>query len=240
MTYVEAVDFLSKNHAILDVLQSTTKEVVTPSPSPSQQVQLCDVCDDKRDTHDATHYCDDCGQFVCSSVASLHSKFNLSRHHKIVSAVEAKAKATVRGGGLCVCSEHENAYDYFDTRCHVLVCSDCVTGTHNGHTFQSLSAAFEENRQRIVCLIDRANAMTKRMREAEDDVARVCEELNTKRQQHSVAITDAFAKVCVCVCVYVCMCVCVYVCMCECVCVCVYMFLCVWVCVCECVSVRIF
>ena len=114
---------------------------------------------------------------MCTHMAKCHSKFSVSYRHKIVSAEEAKAKhtdRTVRGGGVCA-ERNENALDYFDTSCHFPVCSQCIhCVTHSGHTFQLLSDPVSVIQQRIVSIVERVNAVSLSLREAEDDVARVC------------------------------------------------------------------
>ncbi len=188
VTEAESCDTLPKNYAILDVITDNM-----PNPSPEADKPPMCVVYDTSDSHIASHYCVECTDYMCQSVASLHKRMRISRDHSIVSVdlVKRKPKETVRG----LCDAHSRPIEFFDTSCQHFVCGQCVLLTHNGHTLQALDEAAEVFRNRIGEFVDQLSAETQRMKLAEDVVIRVHEDLSSHRLQSEIDLTNSFAKV---------------------------------------------
>ncbi|CAG2246016.1 TRIM71 [Mytilus edulis] len=85
-------------------------------------------------------YCLDCEEYYCANCKLLHYRQKLSRTHQFQKATDLIPEGTSK------CNEHREELTLMCNTCGVLVCTSCVTGKHNGHTFSKFSGAIAQLR----------------------------------------------------------------------------------------------
>ncbi|XP_071141924.1 E3 ubiquitin-protein ligase TRIM71-like [Mytilus edulis] len=89
-----------------------------------------------------SQYCLDCEEYYCENCKLLHNRQKLSRTHQFKKASDLIPEAT------CKCNEHTEELTLICNTCGLLVCTSCVTGKHNGHSFSKLSEAIAQLRRK--------------------------------------------------------------------------------------------
>ncbi|XP_052086617.1 E3 ubiquitin-protein ligase TRIM71-like [Mytilus californianus] len=87
--------------------------------------KTCEVCV----SAPGSHYCIDCEEYYCENCKLLHNRQKLSRNHQFQKASDLIPE------GKSKCSEHKEELTLLCNTCNVPVCTSCVAGNHNGHTF---------------------------------------------------------------------------------------------------------
>ncbi|XP_063405975.1 E3 ubiquitin-protein ligase TRIM71-like [Mytilus trossulus] len=87
--------------------------------------KTCEVCVGAP----GSHYCIDCEEYYCENCKLLHNRQKLSRNHQFQKASDLIPE------GKSKCSEHREKLTLVCNTCSVPVCTRCVAGNHNGHTF---------------------------------------------------------------------------------------------------------
>ncbi|VDI29840.1 Hypothetical predicted protein [Mytilus galloprovincialis] len=90
--------------------------------------KTCEICV----SAPGSQYCLDCEQYYCENCKSLHKRQKLSTNHQFQHASELIPEGKSR------CSQHKEEFNLMCNTCNVPVCTSCVTGNHNGHTFSKL------------------------------------------------------------------------------------------------------
>eukprot|EP00300_Choanocystis_sp_HF-7_P019232 c20275_g1_i6.p1 GENE.c20275_g1_i6~~c20275_g1_i6.p1 ORF type:complete len:567 (+),score=96.76 c20275_g1_i6:44-1744(+) len=149
--------------------------------------RLCQVCGD--DPHQATHFCQECEQFMCESVAGLHKRMKSSRDHNVVGVDEAGSQSNQ-------CSEHQEPFILYDTECNCLVCGKCTgIGKHKGHACREAKECLPELRTQLTrCLNDARKAISslQHLQQASNKLGDKIEQAGTEARQD---ITNYFAKI---------------------------------------------
>jgi hypothetical protein len=190
VTNTGSCDAVMKNYTVLDALSSSKS--VSSSQSESRP-SLCTLCEDA-DPHPITHYCVECEEYLCQTLATGHKRMKKLSNHQLVSTSEKPVglkKSAVRP----LCGDHKRSYDLFDKTCQVLVCTECIAKKHNKHEFQALLDAERDCRERIGCLAKEVNVMTQQMKKVAESVKKTLEELKECFSQQDTAITTTFANV---------------------------------------------
>ena len=110
----------------------------------------CEKC--KKRT--ATGFCRNCRKFVCDRCTEQHQDWEELTGHKIVGLNEVLADATKLlppKKPVPPCKKHSSKKlkTYCNT-CSELICSDCKTGPHRGHTYHIPSDTFPQDKEEIV------------------------------------------------------------------------------------------
>ncbi|VDI29176.1 Hypothetical predicted protein [Mytilus galloprovincialis] len=87
--------------------------------------KTCEVCV----SAPGSPYCIDCEEYYCENCKLLHNRQKLSRNHQFQKASDLIPE------GKAKCTEHKDELTLLYNTCNVPVCTRCVAGNHNGHTF---------------------------------------------------------------------------------------------------------
>ncbi|XP_071142876.1 E3 ubiquitin-protein ligase TRIM71-like [Mytilus edulis] len=74
-----------------------------------------------------SQYCIDCEEYYCKNCKLLHNRQKLSRNHQFQKASDKSR-----------CNEHKEELTLICNTCDAQICTSCVTGKHNGHTFSKI------------------------------------------------------------------------------------------------------
>ena len=131
----------------LKEIHSLMKKVADP-----QQV-TCDNCT----TANATGYCKDCSQFLCTECISMHKKWALFANHELTSLDEVTASvsstsqllAPAKQEATLTCSTHNKKMKIYCETCDSVICRDCTVRTHKDHEYDLVSASYTKNCQEL-------------------------------------------------------------------------------------------
>ncbi|VDI27794.1 Hypothetical predicted protein [Mytilus galloprovincialis] len=90
--------------------------------------KTCEVCV----SAPGSQYCIDCEEFYCENCKLLHNRQKLSRNHQFQEASDLIPE------GKSKCNEHKEELTLICNICNAQICTSCVTGQHNGHTFSKI------------------------------------------------------------------------------------------------------
>ena len=127
-------------------VHSLLKKVSDP-----QQV-TCDNCT----TVNATGYCKECNQFLCTECIGTHKKWAPIAHHQIASLDEVTASVSSTSQLLppkqeptLTCSTHGKKLKLFCETCDSVICRDCTVRTHKDHEYDLVSASYTKHCQEL-------------------------------------------------------------------------------------------
>ena len=133
----------------LKEIYSLMKKVADP-----QQV-TCDNCT----TANATGYCKDCSQFLCTECISMHKKWALFAHHQLTSLDEVTASvsstshllapAKQEAPLICPIPSHDEPLKIYCETCDSVICRDCTVRTHKDHEYDLVSASYTKHCQEL-------------------------------------------------------------------------------------------
>ena len=134
----------------LKEIYSLMKKVADP-----QQV-TCDNCT----TANATGYCKDCSQFLCTECISMHKKWALFANHKLTSLDEVTASdvsstsqllAPAKQEATLTCSVpgHDEPLKYYCDTCDESICHDCAILTHKDHKYNLIANSFTKHKEAL-------------------------------------------------------------------------------------------
>ena len=119
-----------------------------------QQV-TCDNCT----TANATGYCKDCNQFLCTECISMHKKWALFANHKLTSLDEVTASvsstsqllapAKQEAPLICPIPSHDEPLKYYCDTCDESICRDCIMLAHLGHKYNLIADSFTKHREAL-------------------------------------------------------------------------------------------
>ena len=119
-----------------------------------QQV-ICDNCT----TANATGYCKDCSQFLCTECISMHKKWTLFANHELTSLDEVTASvsstsqllAPAKQEATLTCSVpgHDDSLRYYCDTCDESICRDCAILTHKDHKYNLIANSFTKHREAL-------------------------------------------------------------------------------------------
>ena len=184
---VAGVDALPRNLAVLDGLAA----------APALDAPACDGCGGERH---ATHYCIECEDHYCETIATAHVRMKLSRGHTVVALADkpkdTQPPSTAPLPATVKCKEHSTAdLSLFDTECNVPVCVVCLSLGHHGHKCKSLGEAAEECKAALgrvgaslaaraaelraaeACAVEESKALEASVRECERDIRETFQEV---------------------------------------------------------------
>ena len=133
----------------LKEIYSLMKKVADP-----QQV-TCDNCT----TANATGYCKDCNQFLCTECISTHRKWAVFANHELTSLDEVTASvsstsqllAPAKQEAILTCSVpgHDDSLRYYCDTCDESICRDCIMLAHKDHKYNLIANSFTKHREAL-------------------------------------------------------------------------------------------
>jgi len=105
--------------------------------------------------NEATHYCLDCQEYLCSSCTKPHQKAKITANHQVISIDDAKNENVImKQSSLIYCETHqqEEVKLYCDD-CKLPICSVC-TEQHHSHKMLTLSSIIGNEKQSLIDLIN--------------------------------------------------------------------------------------
>ena len=133
----------------LKEIYSLMKKVADP-----QQV-TCDNCT----TANATGYCKDCNQFLCTECISTHKKWALFSNHQLTNLDEVTASvsstsqllapAKQEAPLICPIPSHDETLKYYCDTCDESICCDCIMLAHLGHKYNLIADSFTKHREAL-------------------------------------------------------------------------------------------
>uniref|UniRef100_A0A1X7UGR5 Uncharacterized protein n=2 Tax=Amphimedon queenslandica TaxID=400682 RepID=A0A1X7UGR5_AMPQE len=134
----------------LKEIYSLMKKVANP-----QQV-TCDNCT----TADATGYCKDCSQFLCTECISTHKKWALFANHQLTSLDEVTASdvsstsqllapAKQEAPLICPIPSHDEPLKYYCDTCDESICRDCIMLAHKDHKYNLIADSFTKHKEAL-------------------------------------------------------------------------------------------
>ncbi|CAH3025396.1 unnamed protein product [Porites evermanni] len=130
---------------------------------------------------------------MCDVAAQFHIRHKLSRDHRVLSLAEVKTSQHLAAIPV-FCSEHNEPFRYFDKDCGHVICRDCQALEHNGHKCCSLAEASAQSRQELDALTSKAKGTAAQLKEAEERVMTVVNDLNRKKKHEEDKIHAFFEE----------------------------------------------
>ncbi|VDI70556.1 Hypothetical predicted protein [Mytilus galloprovincialis] len=124
--------------------------------------KTCEVCV----SAPGSHYCIDCEEHYCENCKFVHNRQKLSKNHQFQKASDRIPEGKSR------CSEHKEELTLICNTCNVQICTRCVTGKHNGHTFSQIVDVIVQLRG------DNETKLRAKTNEANQNIKKIEENLN--------------------------------------------------------------
>ena len=143
----------------------------------------CDKCK----KHEASSYCRSCG-FVCERCKEFHQFFDELSSHEVIGLDKLTGdltKVVPPQKKVLNCSMHKGKeLELFCETCSELICHNCTTKIHKGHSCDVVSDTFETHKAEVVASLKPVQQQLKMVKEA-------LEQVNLRRKQ----VTDQQANV---------------------------------------------
>ncbi|XP_076103649.1 uncharacterized protein LOC143072548 [Mytilus galloprovincialis] len=119
---------------------------------------LCGVCESQHVTTDATFWCPECDEGLCSTCLKYHNASKLLKTHEIISVDNYRQLPSFVASVQHCCSEHDKKYQLYCLQHESPCCPLCVTTNHKKCDLKSLdeiikdsktSAMFDDVKQRL-------------------------------------------------------------------------------------------
>jgi tripartite motif-containing protein 56 len=126
---------LPTNFTILPLIAAARRPPPPLSSAAAGDGESCELCEE---SHNATHRCLECQQFMCDTWAKGHRRMSGTMSHRVVSLAEWRANpqlpaSTAASSNIAhLCKSHGKAAEVFDLDCGLFLCVECVW-THAGH-----------------------------------------------------------------------------------------------------------
>ncbi|CAC5423532.1 unnamed protein product [Mytilus coruscus] len=143
-------------------------------------VSKCDIC--KEDI--AKLFCYECHQFLCQSCKSFHEKFPSTKRHSVTDLHNIDRSTLIH---KLVCEHHNIEFAFFCRNCECLICAQCVTSVHMGHSNTDISEVAATARGDV----------KKRLEKIKDSIKHLSdliEDFKTTKQANLQTGTDKFTK----------------------------------------------
>lgn len=136
-------------------------------------IALCHYCIEPK-KRKADFYCDQCDQFLCIECKrEFHEKAPIRRDHIVVHISKAAHSVFKQKP---VCQSHQKQFLYYCSNCDCLICHECMTSSHNGHTTETIKKVVD------VCHED-AKTLKKNLEEKLGKVTRILKTINEKQKR---------------------------------------------------------
>ena len=126
----------------------------------SEREKCCDMCIDTS-SGNAVSYCLNCSDFLCKSCSEYHKKCRKTVDHKLEPVHGSKSKSlrlTEIPHKPANCQLHENEIlKFYCETCSSLVCCDCMTTKHTGHTYNPIERVVDKERADMLSVLESTN-----------------------------------------------------------------------------------
>ena len=112
-------------------------------------------------------------QYMCEALAKIHVRQKILKHHRVRPIKDTSQKCVPTS-----CPKHQQEFYFHDTTCSSLICLQCVTSEHKGHTFLTLGEAAGICRNDFEALFTNCKVHIAAMSEAQREVETVSHELH--------------------------------------------------------------
>ena len=142
------------------------------------QKTQCEKCSE----NDATNFCRDCGQFICSACSKIHQTWAELSTHEVISLDRLEGDMTQLvppTRKVTYCSKHPaKESDLYCKTCEELICRDCIVRVHRDHQYDLITDAYPKHKNVITDHLQPVKQQLGVVNEA-------IESLDTRRQQIS-------------------------------------------------------
>ena len=125
---------------------------------------------------------------MCEAIAKIHVRQKITKYHRVRPIQESAQKCVSAS-----CVKHQQEFCFLDTTCSNLICLQCITSEHNGHTFQALGEAAGMCHKDLEALFAKCKVHVAAMSEAQSEVETVSHDLHNtvaKVKENICAFTD--------------------------------------------------
>ncbi|XP_046861230.1 E3 ubiquitin-protein ligase TRIM33-like isoform X3 [Xenia sp. Carnegie-2017] len=140
---------LIDNQFILDIVKKPSRENESAS-------HKCTSCEDDSD---ASSFCLNCSEWLCSACVQAHQRVRVTKDHEIKSGEELKEslRNNNRSERCLYCKKHPSEkLQLFCVKCERLTCRDCQLHEHKHHQYQFVNEAAARYREffkkKLICL----------------------------------------------------------------------------------------
>ena len=110
----------------------------------------CEKCE----THIATGFCRDCGQFICAKCTEIHHIWKELSSHEVVTIDQLRgdvARLVPPKKKAMFCSKHPTKeLELYCETCEELICQHCIVRVHRDHQYDLVCDAFPKHKDEIV------------------------------------------------------------------------------------------
>ncbi|XP_052078339.1 uncharacterized protein DDB_G0283697-like isoform X5 [Mytilus californianus] len=92
----------------------------------------CDICKG----YIGKVFCYGCRHFLCQTCNSWHEKFPATKLHTVTDSHNVDRTTLML---TFVCEDHKLEFCYFCQKCKFLICAQCVTSVHKGHSIRDIT-----------------------------------------------------------------------------------------------------
>lgn len=140
----------------------------------------CKIC--KEDT--AKFFCHDCRHFLCQSCNSYHNKFPANKRHTVTDSQSVDRSTLML---TLACGDHDLEFAYYCRNCECLICFQCVTSVHKGHSFTDIAEVAATAREDVKSRLVQIKYNIKKLSD-------LIEDFKTTKQADIQTGTDNFIK----------------------------------------------
>ena len=161
-------------HHLFEIRDTLVKVKKVKGPQKTQ----CEKCQ----KGDATSFCRDCGQFLCTVCTQIHKDWAELSTHEVISLDRLEGDVTQLvppTKKVTHCSKHPTKEsDLYCETCEELICRDCIVRVHRDHQYDLITDAYPKHK----------NVITVHLQPVKQQlgvVNKAIENLDTRRQQIS-------------------------------------------------------
>ena len=161
-------------HHLFEIRDTLVKVKKVKGPQKTQ----CEKCQ----KGDATSFCRDCGQFLCTVCTQIHKDWAELSTHEVISLDRLEGDVTQLvppTKKVTYCSKHPTKEsDLYCETCEELICRDCIVRVHRDHQYDLITDAYPKHK----------NVITDHLQPVKQQlgvVNKAIENLDTRRQQIS-------------------------------------------------------
>ena len=133
-------------HHMFEIRDALVKVKKVKGPQKTQ----CEKCQKA----DASSFCRDCGQFLCSRCTEIHKDWAELSTHEVISLDRLEGDVTQLvppTKKVTYCSKHPTKEsDLYCETCEELICRDCIVRVHRDHQYDLITDAYPKHKDVIV------------------------------------------------------------------------------------------
>ncbi|XP_071952792.1 E3 ubiquitin-protein ligase TRIM45-like [Antedon mediterranea] len=185
---IGGLDRLEVNHFIGRMLEFTDNSI-------NKRTSSCIGCG-----KDASHFCSECSDFLCTTCAGLHGKLSVSKFHRLMTLAEYgklddREKLSARS---MKCPVHEETHlTVYCMTCKLPICAKCCVTTHKvpEHDVRAIVQVFKEYQLLASKIIQKTLMVEEKLEEAIDDISKVQDSLKESTEGCERQINQYFEEI---------------------------------------------